>query len=181
MLGEATKLSSSMTVARYKALEQAGDRKSLGHFIRERFDERYFRPVEDSCSKNGFASLAVSCLVLECLESFYQGLGDTRKSRELFRDFFKRDTPLKVFDDEKDWFYENIRCGILHQGEARNGWRVLRRGPLLDPTDGTINATQFLRALRKTVEIYATQITVDDTLWQNFQKKMKAVCDNCAP
>ncbi|MGA2904073.1 MAG: hypothetical protein ABSD98_09595 [Candidatus Korobacteraceae bacterium] len=170
-------------MAQYKALEQAGDRKSLGHFIRERFDERYFRPVEDSCSKNGFASLAVSCLVVESVESFYQGLGDTRnESRRMFRDFFNRDTPLKVFaGGAKDWFFEDIRSGILHQAEARKGWRVLRTGPLVDPKARTINATRFLRVLRREVAAYAEQIAVDDAIWQNFQKKMKVVCDNCVP
>ena len=76
---ELTKLSSSTTVARYKKLEAANDREALGQFLVERFDERYFRPIEDSSSKHGFAVLAVACLVIETLESFYQGLPDTRR------------------------------------------------------------------------------------------------------
>jgi len=182
MLSGATKLSSSMTVAKYKDLEKAGDRKSLAHFIQQRFEERYFSPVEDSPSKNGFASLAVSCLVIEALESFYQGKASTKdSSKQMFRDFFERDTPLKVFASHDDWFYYDIRCGILHQAEARNGWRVLRNGSLLDCGGRTINATRFLRALRRTVAEYAQAITADDTLWGKFQLKMEAVCDNCVP
>jgi hypothetical protein len=177
---EETRLSSSITVAKYRALEKANDREALAYFIRERFEERYFRPVEDSCSKSGFASLAVSCLVVETLESFYQGLPDTRyKSAKMFCAFLSRDTPLKVFAGDDNWFFEDIRCGILHQGEVRNGWRVLRKGPLIDTDRRTINATQFIRALRKTVEMYAEAIIVDDDLWRNFQRKMKAICDNC--
>lgn len=98
MSAKNTKLSASMTVAHYRALEQAGDRVALGDFIRERFDERYFKPVEDSPSKHGFTLLAVGCLVVETLESFYQGRADTRNaSAQMFRDFFARNTPLNVF------------------------------------------------------------------------------------
>src|SRR6266540_3115336 len=37
-----TKLSSSTTVSRYRALEAANDRDAVGAFLRERFEERYF-------------------------------------------------------------------------------------------------------------------------------------------
>ena len=107
-----------MTVARYKKLETAGERRALGLFIVERFNERYFRPIEDSPSKHGFAVLAIACLVVETLESFYQGRADTRNvGAQMFRDFFARDTELKVFGGGNDWFYKDIRCGILHQSE----------------------------------------------------------------
>jgi len=173
-------LSASMTVGRYRALEQAGDRVALGDFIRERFDERYFKPVEDSPSKHGFTLLAVGCLVVETLESFYQGRADTRNaSAQMFRDFFARNTPLKVFGGGSDWFFKSIRCGILHQGEARGGWRVLRSGPLLDSSKRTINATRFFRELRKAVSAYADQVAVDDACWKEFKEKMKTVCANC--
>ncbi len=67
----------------------------------------------------------------------------------MFRDFFVRDPELSVLAGENDWFYKHIRCGILHQSETRNGWRLLRNGPLLDRHGKSINATAFLRALRR--------------------------------
>lgn len=180
MSPENTKLSSSISVSRYLELERADDRKTLGAFIRERFEERYFKPIEDSRSKHGFATLAVACIVIESLESFYQGRGDTRRvSAQMFRDFFDRDTPLKVFRSEDNWFFKNIRCGLLHQSEVRGGWRVLRSGPLLDTKSRTINATRLLRELRKAVSSYGREIAVNDQCWSHFRKKMKAVCANC--
>jgi hypothetical protein len=180
MSAENTKLSSSTTVARYRALEAKADKRALGQFIVERFDERYFRPVEDSPSKHGFAVLAVACLVIETLESFYQGRADTKNfSRQMFRDFFARNTPLMVFSGGDDWFYKDIRCGILHQSETRGGWRVLRNGPILDVKRKAINATALLRELQRHVEQYAAYLQVDEVLWKNFQKKMGAVCANC--
>lgn len=179
-MSESTKLSSSTTVAQYRKLEAAGDRKAIGQFFVERFDERYFRPIEDSSSKHGFAVLAVACLVIETLESFYQGRSDTRTcSSQMFRDFLARDTPLKVLADGNDWFYKDIRCGILHQSESRGGWRVLRRGPLLDAQAKALNATAILRALRCEVRKYALRIQTDEQLWKNFCKKMGGICANC--
>lgn len=180
-MSDYTKLSSSTTVARYKMLEAANDRDALGRFFVERFDERYFRPIEDSSSKHGFAILAVACLVIETLESFYQGLPDTKSaSKQIFREFFARDTALNVLAGSNDWFYKDIRCGILHQSESRGGWRVLRRGPLLNTQTRAINATAILNALRWEVQQYAQKIQTDELLWKNFRKKMEAICANCA-
>jgi len=173
------KLSSRITVVRYRKLEQAGNRIALGTFIKERFEERYFQPLESSANKHGFTILAVACLVIETLESFYQGRADThRMSAKMFSDFFKRDTPLKVFGSSCNWFFTDIRCAILHQGEVRGGWRIWRRGPLLDMERKTINATLFLRELRRAVTSYGNEIC-NEECWRQFKKKMDAVCANC--
>lgn len=175
-----TKLSSSTTVSCYRALESAEDRSALGAFIVERFDERYFRPVEYSGSKHGFTSIAIACLIIETLESFYQGLPDTKgHSKKMFREFFNRDSGLGAFGKDGDWFFTEIRCGILHQAETRGGWRILRSGLLLDINNKTINATSFLRQLRKSVEQYSIGIQTDDALWKKFCAKMNAICANC--
>lgn len=174
------RLSSSITLERYRALELAEDRRALGEFIIERFNERYFKPIEDSHSKHGFTILAVCCLVIETLESFYQGRGDTKeRSAKMFRDFFERNISLRIFSSADDWFFRDIRCGILHQSETRGGWRILRRGRLLDVEAKTINATRFLRELKKAVVEYGGQLTIDDECWNQFKSKMNVVCANC--
>lgn len=125
--------------------------------------------------------MAIGCLTIETLESFYQGRPDTRRvSAQMFRSFFERDTPLKVFGGDGDWFYRDIRCGVLHQAEARGGWRIRRGGPLLDAAARTINATIFLREVRRAVGAYAKELEFDDQCWMRFQRKMQAVCTNCA-
>ena len=179
-MSEYTKLSSSTTVAQYRKLVAADDRAAVGDFLVERFDERYFRPIEDSSSKNGFAVLAVACIVIETLESFYQGRADTKNaSAQMFRDFLARDTPLNVLAGENNWFYKDIRCGILHQGESRGGWRVLRSGPLLNVQAKALNAAAILRALKREVRQYVQMIQNDEQLWQNFCEKMRTICGNC--
>jgi len=71
------RLSSSVTVERYRAMELAEDRNGLARFIHERLVERYALPLSLSCRKNGFSMMAASCLLIETLESFYRGWGDT--------------------------------------------------------------------------------------------------------
>ena len=177
-----TKLTATVTVEHYQRLEQNNDRKALAEFVRQRFDERYFLPIESMLpqNKHGFMIMAIGCLVIETLESFHQGMATTKRhSSAMFRDFFARNTALNVFGGENDWFYKDIRCGILHQSEARNGWRILRRGQLLDKSTKSINATKFLRELRRAVSAYAKLLQEDEEVWVKFKKKMKAVCKNC--
>lgn len=182
MTADKTLLTSSVTVGRYKQLERDGDRHALAQFVRDRFNERYFRPIESapSSKKHGFTTMAVCCIVIETLESFYQGKGSTQGcSEKMFSDFFARDTRLMVFGGGDNWFYKDIRCGILHQSEARGGWRILRSGRLLDLVAKQINATKFIRELRRAVDDYSDRLRRDDDLWPPFKKKMKAICNNC--
>lgn len=175
-----TKLSSTITVNDYRELEAAGDRKAIGEFIYQRFDERYFKPILDSSNKHGFTMMAIGCLVIETLESFYQGLKDSkRRSKGTFKKFFNRETALKVFSSEDDWFYYKVRCGILHQAEVIGGWRIIRAGDLLNSVDKTINADRFIRELQKVLEDYAIQLESDELLWSNFKLKMDSICQNC--
>lgn len=175
-----TKLSASMTVDHYRELVGKNDRAALGHFIRKRFDERYFHPVSDPKHKHGFTMMAIACLVIETLESFYQGRADTKGgSKKIFRDFFSRNSALSPFGGQGDWFFTDIRCGILHQAETRGGWKIQRKGVLLDDQNKTINATKFLHQLQNSVSQYADEIQSNETVWKNFCKKMDAICTNC--
>lgn len=174
-----TKLTAKVTVARYRELEAADDRAACGRFIVDRFHERYFEPTENAPSRHGFTLMAIACLVIEALECFYEGKKDSKgESAKMIEEFFKRPTGLEVFG-AGDWFYKQIRCGILHQAETTGGWRVLRKGKLLHTQARTINATLFIRHLQAAVADYAEQLEIDAKLWRKFRKKMDAVCENC--
>ncbi|WP_288255148.1 hypothetical protein [uncultured Hydrogenophaga sp.] len=162
-------------------MEDADDRVGVGRFIVKRFNERYFDPIVIAPQRHGFALMAVACLVIETLECFYEGRRDSKgDSRKVFSAFFVRRTGLEVFGEgAKDWFYKQVRCGILHQAEVLGGWRILRSGPLLDATERTINAKKFVDTLQKAVTEYALKLQDDEDLWRNLLKKMDAVCENC--
>ncbi len=174
-----TRLSSTVTVEQYLRIEAEDDRQAAAEFVRTRFEERYLAPALDSATRHGFAMMALACLTIEALQSFRKGLGSTRnQSRALFRTFFAEHETFILFS-EGNWFYDDIRCGLLHQAEARSGWRIVRRGVLIDLESRTINADKFLRALRSAVHDYARSIAFDDKLWSNFKTKMACVVKNC--
>jgi hypothetical protein len=109
--------------------------------------------------------MANCCLMIEALESFYYGWKDTRPKgmgKKAFRSFFSR---VPAFDDLKvlsDKFYENIRCGILHQAETTGGWRISRKGPLFNSGTLTINATAFLNELKNYLHAYQDELNKND-------------------
>ena len=182
-------LSSSVSVKSYRELEEAQKREGIADFILERFRERYITPLRgDPQRKNGFCTMAVSCLLIEALESFWRGLPDTKRqgeSRKVLQTFFKRckdqGGKLGVFANHAD-FYEGVRCVILHQAEITCGWHISRKGPLYDPATKTINATEFHAELKKCIERYGSKLRASswgDKVWKNLKKKMASVIDNC--
>ncbi len=183
-------LSSSVTITKYRQLEEKKDRAAIADFLKERFTERYVRPLDgDPDMKHGFCTMAISCLMIEALEFFRQGWCDTRnRSREAFCLFFQRcleeELELGVFARLVDDFYKGVRCGILHQAETTRGWRILRKGPLCNPGTKTINATKFHSELEKALQLYCDTLKRSDwdsVVWQNLRRKMEAVIENCKP
>lgn len=175
-------LAKGITIATYRKYEQAENRDPIADLIWQRFAERYIAPVETG-TRHGFCIMAVSCLMIESLESFYRGWPTTnRQSEQAFCSFFDRSELFKDFRGHAQDFYKHIRCGILHQGETTGGWRIWRKGPLVDYHAKTINATTFLKTLRVCLENYRKELRGsgwNSAVWQNCRKKMKVICDNC--
>ena len=177
-----TKLAKGITVSDYLKLAKNKNKKNIANFIEARFTERYIAPLKSS-TKSGFCTMAVCCLMIEALESFYNGWVNTEgRSERAFCSFFDRNEPLKDFRGNAKAFYKHVRCGILHQAETTGGWRIKRNGPLLDPDTRTINAEKFLKELELSLKRYTGELEGadwDNKLWENFRTKMDAVCNNC--
>jgi hypothetical protein len=158
---------------------------SLVNLIHHRFYNRYVKHIKKIDS--GFLKMAVSCLMIETLESFRQGKKDTKgrgDGQKMFKDFFE--TEVKLFPGFKDItsdFYFSIRCGILHQAETTNGWRILRDdSTLLDNSNRVINAVRFVKALGKALDNYVSNLRENDfnsAIWKNAIFKIEDVCENC--
>ncbi len=179
-------LSDKVSVADYHRFETNEDKNEIAKFIQDRFTERYITPLrrDDVENKHGFCTMAICCLMIETLESFWQGWEDTNniEGKKVFEGYFNRSTKLTVFKDTD--FYKGVRCGILHQAETTNGWRI-RRGedePLFDPSTKMINATKFHNRLEMDLKHYCEQLRQSDwdsDIWKNLRKKMHAIIDNC--
>ena len=132
--------------------------------------------------KNGFSVMASCCLMIETLETFYQGWENSdRKSKSAFLSFFTRDKNFNEFtmNNMPTIFYENIRCGILHQGETTGGWSISRDGEkMLDLSEKKIDATVFSRTLKSSLDEFKKEL--DDSAWdsihlKNVRTKLKAI------
>jgi hypothetical protein len=179
-----------VTVGMYKSWEQLPDKgwSRKPDFLRRRLQERYIDPIERLLPehKNGFNIMAISCLMIETLESFYQGLGNTnRKSHDCFKQFFARQQRFKAIQDAglaTRFFYE-VRCGILHLGETTGGWTIRRDGAMFDPASLRLNATAFHRQIALALNDYCAELANPPAggppLRDRFEAKMAVVIANC--
>lgn len=179
------KLARGFTVANYRSLESAQNKKEIATLISRRFTDRYLAPTLSKQNiKHGFSSMAIGCLMLEAIESFRQGWPDTKdKSKAAFCSFFDGHNEFAEFRGHSERFWKDVRCGILHQAETRGGWLIGRSGVLFDATKRSVNATEFLRRLGKVLKAYCLELERADwesDVWKACRKKMKAICDACA-
>jgi len=125
--------------------------------------------------------MASCCLIIEALESFYQGLENTQAAGEqVFGSFFERDLALNKFTGVQ--FYKHVRCGILHQAETTGGFTIVRTGDLFDRNKKRINAQKFLNSLERSLVTYKEQLLNsewDSEVWDNFRRKMRFTINHC--
>ncbi len=155
----------------------------------DRIRGRFFKFIDliKDCEYSGFAVLALDCLLIETLQQSREGEENTPdgKSKEYFvhfltktsfRDFFKEKTATK--------FYDQIRCGILHQAEVK-GNSLVRIGqsvPLVELTqDGEgiiVNRKLFHEQLVKVFEEYLSCLRDPSSEDQRdkFKRKMDYIC-----
>jgi hypothetical protein len=83
-----TELASKFTVTQYETACSEKNKDKIAEALRRRFKERYIEPVTAK-NKHGFAMMAISCLMIEALESFRQGWENSNsKSEAAFCYFF---------------------------------------------------------------------------------------------
>jgi len=135
-------------------IAEENNRKKIAEFIYKRFYCRYLRSIdiESGDYKSGFVMMAISCLMIEELYSFIKGTD--RSEGKAFVNFFKRYKNIfQEFDNDVDVkgdeFHRNIRCGILHQGEVKGGWRIHRNKKFPEGEYGKAVSKKYKYELKK--------------------------------
>lgn len=164
-------------------------------YLERRLNERYIEPVEiliDSekektavDKKFGFTILAINCLLAETIQSFYEGITESKgKSRKIFvRFLMERDGFKNHFSTSGDAmkFYENFRCGILHQGQTFGDTKIWTIGQLIQKQGEYIivNREEFHEKIKQELNIYLTELRKrqNHVLLNNFKKKMDFICN----
>lgn len=197
-----------ITIDKYLDLENKQKKDLLADFFYHRLFDRYIKPFSypkydfKKDYKNGFSIMANCCLLIETFMSFKEKhlINTHQKSGECFRLFFTQSKKLSIFSKDAfnvsgklkttkeggrpNEFYLNVRCGILHIGETKNGWKIKRdiKTPLFDEKTKTINATKFALALQNEISEYRDILKNSewkDKEWENFRLKMSSIIKNC--
>lgn len=200
---------SKITVKKYDEMLSKGDRPGLADFIYDRLYGRYLMPFSfESADKNhkkqyksGFLMMASCCLLIETYVSFIEiDYRDTNgEARNCFGYFFTTEPRFKEMSigglqaggklsTKKEGglpndFYENVRCGILHNAETRNGWTITRSGKTyFDAATKKIDANRFAKRLEYVLQDYRKKLLSEDfatsAIWNNFRNRMSDLIKN---
>lgn len=167
-----------------------------------RIKTRFLNPIDWILEKRqdegeGFSVVALQCILIEFLEAFYQGKiystsGSPRKfeynsSKQLFCDFLTKHKPFSdyfISKDNANGFFDNIRCGLLHEAATKKTSRI-NNAPAhnklvsFEPNDQSnmrLYRENFYQAILKFIETYKSELLSCRTLQINFVRKMDDIC-----
>ena len=116
-------------------------------YFEERIRTRYINPIKSILEigdnlGEGFAVVNLQCSLIETIESFINGCNSEYNSRkrktqwkkgvtiifnsnkEIFISFFNNRTPFKELNIDGGLFYQDVRCGLLHETQTKNNWKI---------------------------------------------------------
>lgn len=187
---DALRISPNFTTDHWRALKRDSkpDWGRAAAMVKDRLDGRFLR-YAGNCLRSpysGFVVLAIDSLLLETLQQFREGVTDGKNmSAKLIKRFLEGPRFQPEFDSKaRQSYYEDIRCGLLHQAEARKMW-LIRRGQshMLRPApsgDGyVIDVELFHRAVRASMNDYlrALRHPASDELRAHLWVKMDQICN----
>ena len=172
------------------------------HFFEERIRTRYLNPINailemDLKTGEGFAVVNLQCSLIETIESFINGIkyehpnfilpnGDIFKegSNGIFISFFNNREPFKSKEINGMDFYRYVRCGLLHETQTKNGWKISANETNTSIKGKTINRNLFQKDIETLMENYKNAITKGEDLdgikvsklRENFKVKFKNIC-----
>ena len=160
--------------------------------LEARIHERFIDPLDHLIAAEeakpiaerrfGFVILAIDCLLVETLGAFIKGRTKTKGESEATFCEFLTTRPLfknEFTPDLAARFYDEFRCGILHQAEIRGDSKVWSVGPLLQDNGSRIivNRNKFHDLLKAEFQSYLAELRdpAKEKLRANFRKKMNFI------
>lgn len=169
-------------------------------YFRPRLTLRYLDPIKalqdnGTYQGEGFSIAALQCTLIEFLESCRRGLkyrylrngeklapNEYASSKDIFVTFLRdRDPFSNTFDESSAVdFYASVRCGLLHEAQTKNGWKIRAKGPdciVANVNDRIVYRDNFQAALLSYVESYKSALLLDTTLQAAFLRKFDSLCE----
>ena len=153
-LNQDMKIAGNLTISNWNELSknlncENDDNWGLAfYFFEERIKTRYINPIKsilaiDDNLGEGFAVVNLQCSLIETIESFINGWkfsinpygwykinGDKdqliKKNQNIFESFFDKRKPFIDYKNKinGEKFYQNVRCGLLHETQTKNNWKI---------------------------------------------------------
>ena len=152
-LNQDMKIAGNLTISNWNELSknlncENDDNWGLAfYFFEERIKTRYINPIKSILEigdnlGEGFAVVNLQCSLIETIESFINGCkseynttirktqwkkGTTiifNSNKEIFISFFNNRTPFKELNIDGGLFYQDVRCGLLHETQTKNNWKI---------------------------------------------------------
>ncbi len=133
----------------------------------------------------GFAIVALSCLLVETLQSFR--VAASRDTPGQFKAFLGRASFAGAFSNPTiaESFIQGVRNGVLHEGETRS-WMLWRAEPAVGLVQSlgagryALNRTAFYQAVKGEFDGYCTALRNGDAeLRKCFQTQMDDMLSRC--
>lgn len=148
--------------------------------------------------------IATSCLLIESLQTFYDGNKNTKAettwngklitkgSGAAFIRFFNEQSrffpelrtyfPISFAANGKDEcaFYRHVRCGILHQAETTGRYCIALDDSVMF-SHKTVNARKFMNAVDNCALNYLDALkgsAITSDLWGAAAEKIRHICNN---
>ena len=186
---DALRISPQYTSRDWEALDSTNPEhwSKATDILRDRLDGRFLRFASFWLKDNhsGFVVLAIDCLVAETIQQFMDGVTDGHgQSQKMIKKFLEGRRFQPDFDAAaRTAFYLDIRCGLLHQAEAKRMWLIRRKQPRLlqkvaDGQGYIIDVERFHAGLKGSLNDYLKLISKPTSSLprSNLWKKMNQIC-----
>jgi hypothetical protein len=174
-------------------------KKAYDEFFVARLNARYLEPIRvlqenGTFSGEGFSIVAIQCSLVEFLETTVRGVSyrytrdpktlgphEYSSSSTVFTEFLRSREPFRHHFDEATAvaFYENIRCGLLHEARTKGGWRIWAEstdGSIVDPNKKIVYRNDFQTAFQTFITSYGIDLPQSADLQAAFIRKFDALC-----
>lgn len=178
--------------------------RAFDEYLYPRLETRYLHPIEaikkiDKAKGEGFSMMAILCTLVEFLESTIQGhkyvkrKGHEREedlalrneyswSGAIFKSFLTNRHPFYNHFDQASAtsFYDEIRCGLLHEARTKNGWKILAASEdqsIIDSENQIIYRNNFQGALEEFIAWYRNELQTKRQFQEAFVRKFDHLCE----
>jgi hypothetical protein len=77
-------------------------------------------------------------------------------------------------------FYINIRCGLIHEAQTKNGWRIRAKntkGKIIDKDQKLVYRDNFMETINSFIVIYSIELKSNKKFQEAFIRKFDSLCE----